>query len=120
MLRARIDFPLISPDTRDKAFWQSHLMVKQRRSGSALDPSNLGIGADPKSTIQVFAVRLKASIRQTGVNGEALNKVSLLVQQKKRRCPALEQPNTYQEPISHRISWNSAEMNRYLFSTEQQ
>ena len=66
MLRGRVDFSLISNYPGDKALGQSHFMVKLNAPPSALNPGDLRVGANPESSIPIFASRFEAGIRQTG------------------------------------------------------
>ena len=81
MLRGRVDFSLKSGYASDKAFWQSQFVVKLGIPNYALNPGDLRISANPKSSIPIFADRFKAGIRQTGVDRETLDKVAFLVEQ---------------------------------------
>ena len=81
MLRCRVNFSLISTDAGDKAFWQPEFMIKLSTPHSELNPSELGISANPKSPIPIFTDCFKTGIRQTGVDREALDQVPFIVQQ---------------------------------------
>ena len=81
MLGGRVKFSLISGYTGDKAFWQSQVVVKLGIPNSALNPGDLSIGANPESSIPIFAGSFKTGIRQTSIDGEALDQVTFLVEQ---------------------------------------
>ena len=81
VLGGGVHFSLISGYNVDKAFRQSQFVVKLGIPDCALNPGDLGISTNPKSSIPIFASCFKAGVRQTAADREASDQVTLLVEQ---------------------------------------